>query len=262
MDGALVQRHIVALGIRCAVVSYDYTVLAGTQGHRNHQKKDRLFELAERLRLPVVLFAEGGGGRPGDTDVPVVSGLDCLAFALDQGIVEGIYGGFDEDDRKGLRRRVTKGTTTITDAAKATPPEKKPSTLRAYFDANTTRIFGGHLEWTGPAKPAFRGRDYTPRRIAFVIDRGYEPTGQVLTDCGHKGCVLPAHLTDADERKAPKSEAAEEIRLPRWNREPEPCGTREAYQRHRRRGETPCEPCRAANSAAESRWSRGAAGQG
>lgn len=178
---------------------------------------------------------------------------DCLAFALDQGIVEGIYGGFDEDDRKGLRRRVTKGTTTITDAAKATPPEKKPSTLRAYFDANTTRIFGGHLEWTGPAKPAFRGRDYTPRRIAFVIDRGYEPTGQVLTDCGHKGCVLPAHLTDADERKAPKSEAAEEIRLPRWNREPEPCGTREAYQRHRRRGETPCEPCRAANSAADRR---------
>ncbi|MEZ5219348.1 MAG: hypothetical protein R2715_22815 [Ilumatobacteraceae bacterium] len=49
-------------------MTYDYTVLAGTQGHQNHRKKDRLFELAERLRLPVVLFAEGGGGRPGDTD--------------------------------------------------------------------------------------------------------------------------------------------------------------------------------------------------
>ncbi|MFN8643891.1 MAG: carboxyl transferase domain-containing protein [Candidatus Binatia bacterium] len=46
----------------------------------NHRKKDRLFELAERQRLPVVLFAEGGGGRPGDTDAPGVSGLDCLAF--------------------------------------------------------------------------------------------------------------------------------------------------------------------------------------
>ena len=46
-------------------MSYDYTVLAGTQGMRNHRKKDRLFELAERRRLPVVLFAEGGGGRPG-----------------------------------------------------------------------------------------------------------------------------------------------------------------------------------------------------
>ncbi len=53
---------------RAAILAYDYTVLAGTQGIRNHQKTDRLLELAERHRLPVVLFAEGGGGRPGDTD--------------------------------------------------------------------------------------------------------------------------------------------------------------------------------------------------
>ena len=67
---------------QCAVLSYDYTVLAGTQGFQNHRKKDRLFELAERLRLPVVLFTEGGGGRPGDTDMPTVAGLDCMAFHL------------------------------------------------------------------------------------------------------------------------------------------------------------------------------------
>ncbi|CAB5046513.1 MAG: hypothetical protein F2930_02080 [Actinobacteria bacterium] len=66
---------------RVAVASYDYTVLAGTQGFLNHRKKDRLFDVAERLRLPVILFAEGGGGRPGDTDSPGVAGLDCLAFA-------------------------------------------------------------------------------------------------------------------------------------------------------------------------------------
>ncbi len=65
---------------RCVAVSYDYTVLAGTQGLQNHRKKDRLFELAERLRLPVVFFTEGGGGRPGDTDGMGPSGLDCLAF--------------------------------------------------------------------------------------------------------------------------------------------------------------------------------------
>jgi acetyl-CoA carboxylase carboxyltransferase component len=65
---------------RCVVMSYDYTVLAGTQGQQNHRKKDRLFELAERMRLPVVFFAEGGGGRPGDTDGIGVAGLDCLAF--------------------------------------------------------------------------------------------------------------------------------------------------------------------------------------
>jgi acetyl-CoA carboxylase carboxyltransferase component len=69
-------------GRPCVAMSYDYTVLAGTQGMRNHAKKDRLFELAERRRAPVVLFAEGGGGRPGDVDMPIVAGLDCRAFAL------------------------------------------------------------------------------------------------------------------------------------------------------------------------------------
>ena len=69
-------------GRPAVVMSYDYTVLAGTQGMRNHLKKDRLFELAERRRLPLVLFAEGGGGRPGDVDWPHVAGLDCRAFAL------------------------------------------------------------------------------------------------------------------------------------------------------------------------------------
>jgi len=65
-----------------AVLSYDYTVLAGTQGYQNHRKKDRLFDVIERRRLPVVFFAEGGGGRPGDTDAPGVSGLDTMAFYL------------------------------------------------------------------------------------------------------------------------------------------------------------------------------------
>lgn len=65
---------------KCVVMSYDYTVLAGTQGLQNHRKKDKLFELAERLRTPVVFFTEGGGGRPGDTDGVGIAGLDCLAF--------------------------------------------------------------------------------------------------------------------------------------------------------------------------------------
>jgi acetyl-CoA carboxylase carboxyltransferase component len=67
-------------GRSVVAVSYDYTVLAGTQGLQNHRKKDRLFELAEELRAPVVFFTEGGGGRPGDTDGIGGSGLDCWAF--------------------------------------------------------------------------------------------------------------------------------------------------------------------------------------
>ena len=67
---------------QCVIMSYDYTVLAGTQGGQNHRKKDRLFEIAKRLELPVIFFTEGGGGRPGDTDGLQVAGLDCLAFGL------------------------------------------------------------------------------------------------------------------------------------------------------------------------------------
>jgi acetyl-CoA carboxylase carboxyltransferase component len=64
----------------CAAMVYDYSVLAGTQGVQNHKKADRLLELAQSLRLPVVLLAEGGGGRPGDVDWPGVAGLDCTTF--------------------------------------------------------------------------------------------------------------------------------------------------------------------------------------
>ncbi|MBI5260076.1 MAG: carbamoyl-phosphate synthase large subunit [Burkholderiales bacterium] len=66
---------------RCAVMSYDYTVLAGTQGMRNHAKTDRLLGLAHELKLPTVLFAEGGGGRPGDVDMPIVAGLNNHTFS-------------------------------------------------------------------------------------------------------------------------------------------------------------------------------------
>ncbi len=69
-------------GHACAVLSYDYLVLAGTQGMRGHHKTDRLLGLVEKLALPVVFFAEGGGGRPGDSDYPVVSALDVRSFAM------------------------------------------------------------------------------------------------------------------------------------------------------------------------------------
>ncbi|MDU0289357.1 acetyl-CoA carboxylase family protein [Saccharothrix longispora] len=80
-DGLVAGIGVVG-GERVVAMSYDYAVLAGTQGIRNHAKKDRMFALAERQRLPVVLFAEGGGGRPGDTDHDGVSWLDCMAFHL------------------------------------------------------------------------------------------------------------------------------------------------------------------------------------
>ena len=69
-------------GRACLVISYDWMVQAGTQGMRGHHKTDRLIDVATRLRLPAVFFTEGGGGRPGDTDYPVVSALDVGSFRM------------------------------------------------------------------------------------------------------------------------------------------------------------------------------------
>ena len=65
---------------RTAALAYDFTVLAGTQGAMNHRKSDRLMSVIADQKLPVVWFAEGGGGRPGDTDTTAVAGLDVPTF--------------------------------------------------------------------------------------------------------------------------------------------------------------------------------------
>jgi len=77
INGALIGKERAS----SAVMAYDATVLAGTQGKRNHVKTDRIVEVALRNKYPFVLFAEGGGGRPGDVDVPSISGLHQPSFA-------------------------------------------------------------------------------------------------------------------------------------------------------------------------------------
>jgi len=86
---------------RCMVMAYDYTVLAGTQGFFNHKKMDRMLHLADEQRLPLVFFAEGGGGRPGDVDAEgvMVAGLDLSTFASFAGLsgsvpMVGVVSGF------------------------------------------------------------------------------------------------------------------------------------------------------------------------
>ncbi len=73
---------------RCLVMAYDYTVLAGTQGFFNHKKMDRMLKLAHAQSLPLIFFAEGGGGRPGDVDAAGVmaAGLDLSTFGLFGGL--------------------------------------------------------------------------------------------------------------------------------------------------------------------------------
>ncbi|SOD72106.1 biotin-dependent enzyme [Jatrophihabitans sp. GAS493] len=67
-------------GRSTVVMSYDYTVMAGTQGKQNHRKTERMLQIAAERRLPVVIFAEGGGGRPGDNDGDNTASLDSPSF--------------------------------------------------------------------------------------------------------------------------------------------------------------------------------------
>lgn len=73
----------------CAIVAYDYTVMSGTQGHFSHRKTDRILEQARLHLYPLVLFAEGAGGRPGDTDAQIVAGLHYTTFAA-MGALSGL----------------------------------------------------------------------------------------------------------------------------------------------------------------------------
>ena len=74
-------------GQAIALVVNDYSVMAGTQGFFHHQKLDRILAVARDQELPVIMYTEGGGGRPGDTDVTTVnSGLQCASFGTWAGL--------------------------------------------------------------------------------------------------------------------------------------------------------------------------------
>lgn len=169
----------------------------------------------------------------------------CLRDAINSGDNQwGIRGGLTPEERRAVKKeldrrdKATKEEQPSTPAAAAPkPPARKTYTdLRSLFDDNTKRIIHGHLAWTGPTKPSFKGRAYNPKQIAYLLDRGRTPVGRVLTTCSLSGCVLPAHIADDEERMQ--------------------CGTRPGYLRHRRLGETACDPCRQANTDDDNRLRR------
>ncbi|MCY3586599.1 MAG: biotin carboxylase [Acidimicrobiaceae bacterium] len=50
-------------GVSVCAFTYDYTVMGGSQSPTNHRKVDRLMEVAERNRWPVIFWSEGAGAR-------------------------------------------------------------------------------------------------------------------------------------------------------------------------------------------------------
>lgn len=160
----------------------------------------------------------------------------CLTFALNNPVPDGIYGGLTEIERRSLTRARQRHTLTadaITTRADDVRDPRPARTLQTIYDDSTSPLKGGHTAWTGAPKTSFQGQVYTPKQLAFTVDRGRPPLGIVRSECGITECVLPAHIADVAER--------------------ERCGTRTAYQRHLQRGETPCGPCRQANTDADRR---------
>ena len=133
---------------------------------------------------------------------------DCLRYALDHRIDEGVLGGLTGQERVSLRRAMVRRRLTAAEVAarveEARNPQQaapRPRTIQEHAARHTVRIFGGHLEWVGPKRPWIDGRSYTPLQVLFVADRGRQPEGRVVAGCAHTGCVKPSHITDEAERR-------------------------------------------------------------
>jgi WhiB family redox-sensing transcriptional regulator len=135
---------------------------------------------------------------------PVIN--ECLRWALAAREPSGVWGGMSEKERTSLLRQTARLNLTPAeiaaraDTARRRRPPKAPRTLRSVFDEGTTRLHGGHLAWTGRTEIKIKGRKYSPKQLAFTLDRGTFPEGRVLVDCGVAECVLARHLTDQAER--------------------------------------------------------------
>jgi hypothetical protein len=165
----------------------------------------------------------------------------CLEYAFAARIYDGVFGGLTGRQRRRLTRRANEPADVAEEPEEPAEPPRL-ETLHDAFAARTKQRDDGHLAWTGKQQFSHRGKVYTARRAAFAVSRDRDPVGQVMTSCEVADCVLPAHLTDAQERAA----LVKPLPRPQERRLAE-CGTRSAYQRHVKRGEPVDEACRAAN---------------
>ncbi len=130
---------------------------------------------------------------------------DCLDHALNTPVHDGIWGGLTEKERASIRRARARGASEpvlAKRAAAARRPPSKPRTLQSIYDESTTLLREDHYAWTGPTEIRFKCRKYTPKQLAFTLDRGRYPIGKVLPECGVPKCATGRHLMDQVERAA------------------------------------------------------------
>jgi WhiB family redox-sensing transcriptional regulator len=125
---------------------------------------------------------------------------ECLAWALDQRIEFGVWGGLSEAERRAILRR----------RAANVPEEPDPRPVNTFVSVWGNRhqpLDDGHIGWTGAVPVYIGGGYYTPQQISFRIDRGHAAFGVVKRTCERDGCVHPKHLRDQRERDAARQAA-------------------------------------------------------
>ena len=128
---------------------------------------------------------------------------ECGTWALETRQASGVWGGMSERERANILRQKQRrnlDAAAVADKVDEARQPEKPRTLRSIFEDGTTRLYGGHLAWTGKRQVHFGGQTHTPKQVAFAVDRGHFPDGRVTSDCGIDECVLPSHLVDVTER--------------------------------------------------------------
>lgn len=124
----------------------------------------------------------------------------CLRWALETGEEHGVYGGLSEGERRSLKRHAARPISV--DDYTGTGPTRTPIAGRTFEQIwdDCTQPDGEHVRWVGPRTVHHPAGAITPNRLAFFLDRGHWPEGDVKRTCGVRGCVRPAHLADRTER--------------------------------------------------------------
>lgn len=118
----------------------------------------------------------------------------CARWALDTGEDHGVWGGLSERERRTIRRHNTGQTV---------PYLPEPRSLAKVLEERTVDLGDGHRGWVGTMPVAVDGRSYTPMRLAWQVEHGALPEGQLQSTCGRKGCVAGQHLRDRGAQPTP-----------------------------------------------------------
>lgn len=152
----------------------------------------------------------------------------CLRWALDNRQDVGIWGGLTEAERRRLHRRKARSGKPQEVQAAALPVVQAvtPRSLASVLAEGAIDSIDGHVLWTGSHRIVVDGKHFTPGRLAWVVAHGTNPAGHVLVECDQAGCVAAAHLADTSARAQRH-------------------GTEASWKAHKRRGDEPCEECKA-----------------